>query len=587
MPQNNSKLEYNAVCEFDGKSSERRAMFFASAIDISLWSGIPQKMMLDGGDSAETIGFQRIENTNRIEQIKSFYSEPKNISYNPILCAVRSPADNLVKFESDGAGEVKNSSLGKIEVTISPLHDKSFAELFGMLRSSLDERLGSDLDNAQPSEQYIANLKRSLFDDENGDEEVISDIGDELESGSDTDGVPAVESHLIEFRRAIAARERLCIEGAAGSRSEFAGFTKDRLISFLLPVVLVDGQHRLRGAIAAANDALASDAMQQRQLETYEELKKDYAGAELQKKIDEAKLQLLREVSPVLAVSLLLDAEPAEQVFQFVVVNQKSVPVGKALLGTIVSTTLTEAELEKVRARLVNAGIPLENSRAMTKLVIDPESPFHNKVDRGLKKESSAELLQWTVFSGLVQIVRTLQGAKLYHEDRGLDYASFWREAFLVQSPVVADYLDQGYSTAIEFWASENGPWEDFFIKFFSSVRDNLANINSEEAHNYWGKPKSSNIFNKVYLNILLADFFEYLYSKEVILPSTDEVPNLVNLWLAGATDDFFSRSWNLRNIKKDATATKKTWSSLWYNYRRAPSALKKLPMVKAFSDGR
>ncbi|WP_220186816.1 hypothetical protein, partial [Pseudomonas aeruginosa] len=93
--------------------------------------------------------------------------------------------------------------------------------------------------------------------------------------------------------------------------------------------------------------------------------------------------------------------------------------------------------------------------------------------------------------------------------------------------------------------------------------------------------------FNKVYLNILLADFFEYLYSKEVRLNSTNELESLVDAWLSGASSDFFAKSWNLKNIKKDSTATKKNWSALWYNYSRAPSMLKKVPSIKSFSDGR
>jgi hypothetical protein len=590
MFKDNEKLSYKAVCESDHGSSGRRAMFFASAVDIAQWSGIPQKMMLEGVDSAETIGFQRVESLARIEQIKSFYSEPKNVSYNPILCAVRAPAEKFVSFLPVDAGLLSTSQVGEIEITLQKLEEKPFSELFGMLKKSLDERLGDDVEGAEPSEQYIANLKRSLYvDDQDEDEEFdeLDELDEESDAISETDGVPAVESHLIDFRKAIAAREQLCIGGAAGTAKEFAGFTKDRLISFLLPVVLVDGQHRLRGAIAAARAALDTEPLKSRQYDTYEELAAEFQGVELEHKVNEKKFELLREASPILAVSLLLDAEPAEQVFQFVVVNQKSVPVGKALLGTIVSTTLTENELEKVRVRLINAGIPLENSRAMTKLVIDPESPFYNKVDRGLKKELSAELLQWTVFSGLVQIVRSLQGAKLYHEDRGLDYASFWRETYLSQSPIAGEYERRGFNSVIDYWGSEGGPWEEFFINFFKAVRDNLANVSSDEASNYWGKPKSSNIFNKVYLNILLADFFEFLYSKEIVLNSIDEISSLVQVWLSGASDDFFAKSWNLRNIKKDSTATKKNWSALWYNYRRAPSALKKLPAVKAFSEGR
>ena len=67
---------------------------------------------------------------------------------------------------------------------------------------------------------------------------------------------------------------------------------------------------------------------------------------------------MLASCSRRLPISLLLDDSPEEHVFQFVVVNQKATPIGRALLGTIVSTSLTAEELDKVAQRLTQAGIP-------------------------------------------------------------------------------------------------------------------------------------------------------------------------------------------------------------------------------------
>lgn len=583
-----SPYSYKAVCDLDSFTNKRRAMFFASAVDISLWSGIPQKMILDGGDGAETIGFQRVESLSRVNDIRKFYTQRENSSPNPILCAVRSPADGAVLFEALENDGINNSKNGIINISLARLEKKDFTELFGMLRQALDARIIEEADKSAPSEAEINTLKRSLYkgDEDTEDFDLLNSAQDEQESSSfEADEVPSIESHIVNFRKAIAIREILCQQGAADGLGEFAGFTKDRLISFLLPIVLVDGQHRLRGALAAAHEALETEEMQEKQAAIFNGLNLKYTGMQLDAELEAEKLKLLRSVSPVLPISLLLDADPAEQVFQFVVVNQKSVPVGKALLGTIVSTTLTENELDIVRTRLTSAGIPLENSRAMTKLVVDPCSPFYEKVDRGLKKELSANLLQWTVFSGLVQIVRTLQGARFYHEDRGLDYALCWKETYLPESGIASKYQEAGFSSPAQYWASNDGPWEEFFLSFFSEVKKRLANSDSEEADNYWGKPKDSNIFNKVYLNILLTDFFEYLYTKEVKIASKDEMPEIVESWLSGASSDYFSRNWSLKNVKKDSTATKKTWSALWHNYRRTPEFLKKLPTTKSFTQ--
>lgn len=575
---------YEAVCETNPATQKRRTMFFAPAVDISIWSGIPQKMIIEGESGTETIGFQRVENPTRVSDIKTFYLDPQNTSPNPILCAVKSPESGTVSFsplkQTDG-----NNKLGLLNITLENFKEKSLAELFKMLRESLDERI-EDLEQAKPTEQEIDNFKRSLVKDsvENEDNELnLSEeaIVDLETNNVDQNEIPTIESHIVAFRKAIALREVLCAESTTAESDEFAGFTKDRLISFLLPVVLVDGQHRLRGALEAARAALLTPEAQEKQAEIYNSLSEIYSGKELEDKLEEEKLKLLRSASPMIPISLLLDADPAEQVFQFVVVNQKSVPVGKALLGTIVSTTLSESELDKVRGRLNNAGIQLENSRAITKLVVSPTSPFYNKVDRGLQKEVS-ELLQWNVLLGLIQIVRNLKGARLYHEERGSDYANFWKETLLDRSKITDDYADYGHDDRYKYWSSENGPWEVVFKNFFSAVKEKLANSTSEESHNYWGRPISSNIFNKVYLNILLADFFHFLYSKDQPIDSAEQIYELVDNWLAGVSTDYFSKPWQLSD-KKDSTTIKKKWSQLWHNYRITPTSMKRVPQGRQF----
>ncbi len=59
--------------------------------------------------------------------------------------------------------------------------------------------------------------------------------------------------------------------------------------------------------------------------------------------------------------------------------------------------------------RLSDAGIALEDSRAIASLTRDPASPFFNLVERGLTTEGR-HLLSWPIFSGLVRIFRDLQG---------------------------------------------------------------------------------------------------------------------------------------------------------------------------------
>jgi len=87
----------------------------------------------------------------------------------------------------------------------------------------------------------------------------------------------------------------------------------------------------LKSAEARAEQQLSSDEIQKR-LESEENI-----GAITD--------ELVSRNTRLLPVSLLMNPNLEEHVFQFVVVNQKATPVGKALLGTIVATSLTESEL--------------------------------------------------------------------------------------------------------------------------------------------------------------------------------------------------------------------------------------------------
>ncbi|PLZ99955.1 hypothetical protein CEN50_05380 [Fischerella thermalis CCMEE 5268] len=56
---------------------------------------------------------------------------------------------------------------------------------------------------------------------------------------------------------------------------------------------------------------------------------------------EDAQRRIEADVARKLPVSLLMSNDPAEQVFQFVVVNQKATPTKTSLLGTIISTSLS------------------------------------------------------------------------------------------------------------------------------------------------------------------------------------------------------------------------------------------------------
>lgn len=563
-------FRYKAIRVQQTNSDKLLAMFSAPATEIDAWAGVPQKKRFGTGE--ETAGFQREINSKRLKDLRAFYVEQDNIIQNPLLCATRDIALSTVRFEPDAGAESADVSVGDIVIEIPNFAALDFEEILGRVRDFIENRV-PELAEREPDPAVLATLKAraarvgqfSQDDAESDDatEEDASESASEANGNEDAAAVLFEESHIIDFWQEIAARHELVklidepLEG-----DEFLGFTKEALLSYLRPVVLVDGQHRLRGALEAAKASLNDPSIQ-------EEVERRITEGDAPEAIEGA---ILRREARRLPVSMLLSSDPAEQVFQFVVVNQKATPIGRALLGTIVSTSLSNDEMGTVAGRLKNAGIQLEESQAITYLARHPDSPFRGLVERGLAGDDK-DLLQWNVFASLIYIFRHLRGGNLYDQPRN-DYADIWRRRHLESSDIIAGYESQGHETPYEYWYQLNGPWRQVFIRFWTKIRDVFGNTTDRDKHNYWGRTRSSNLFNKVSLTILTADFFQWLVETSNTLNSTEHVDELVDRWLEHVNTGYFDKDWHLAGTKKDSPGIRKRWAELWTQYRKGGGSL-------------
>ena len=121
-----------------------------------------------------------------------------------------------------------------------------------------------------------------------------------------------------------------------------------------------------------------------------------------------------------------------------------------------------------------------------------------------------------------------------------------------------------------EYWSKLDGPWRDVFIAFWTDVRDVFGNTEDPEKHNYWGRPRDSNLFNKISLTILAADFFQFLVETRTKLGSAEEVTDLVHSWLENVNPGYFDKNWELRGVKKDSVGIRNQWASIWSEYRKS-----------------
>lgn len=562
-----SKFEYKAVRIRQTETGDYLVLFAAPATQIDLWVGIPQKKQL--ADQGETTGFQREENPTRIKELKKFYQNEKNIIQNPLLCARRGSKVGTVTFElAEQTTENEYIEHGIISIDVEPLENKSLLELLELVKEHLESRVES-LKTSQVPDQLLYRLKARAkvqadeTDEQDEDDETADPEIENVESAADE--VAAVfsdESHILDFWIEIAARAAILKDlGDSFTNSEFEGFSKDAMISFLRPIVLVDGQHRLRGAISAAQELAKSDA---NKTEIENRIIKKEEPTVIQRDIE-------TRISRKLPISLLMSEDPAEQVFQFVVVNQKAVPIGKALLGTIVSTSLSNDEIQRVSQRLGDAGIELDESRVVAYLTRSADSPFYNLVEKGLASDNK-DLLPWSVLRSLATIFQNLRGGRLFHSK--IDYAAKWEREYLEDSSIISDWSAKGYERAFDYWSSADGPWRDVFVAFWTAVRDRLADASDDGAKNHWGAARNSQIFNKISLTILAADFFQFLCDRAKNISDAEAIPEIVDEWLSGVAQNYFSRDWSLSGVKKDSTGIRNRWSKLWVEYRKDPIRL-------------
>lgn len=555
---------YSALRLEQTEDSTPLLFFAAPATEIESWSGIVQRQRV-GGD--ETIGFQREENRKRIGELTAFYREHRNVIQNPLLCASR----DLGKCTFTPSGE--DPAVGALTIEWEDLSAKPLIDLLRELKAMLEQRL-PDVAGQEPNEDVISRLKQQASEvhglvepEDDEDAEDAEELGeDEASDGSADEVLFTEETHLYDFWEEVAGRVRVLEQiGGGFSGDEFLGFTRSAVEAYVRPVVVVDGQHRLLGAIEAARQRLNGD-------EGQEEAEKRVLAGEDAEDVEKV---LLAKYARRLPVSLLLSESPEEHVFQFVVVNQKATPIGRALLGTIVSTSLTNQELSEVSKRLTQAGIPLESARAIAYLTRNPDSPFYDLVQRGLTDDDK-DLLPWSVLGSLVAILQRLKGGQLFGQK--VDYADLWRRRSLLASGLVggATNLDDAFAE----WSKPDGAWRGVFLRFWSDVRDKLAVTDDDEAGNYWGRPRVSNLFNKISLTILAADFFQFLTDRGYTLDSEDDVGTYVEEWLTGVKPTYFARDWKLDGVKKDSVGTRNQWADLWVEYRKDPQAV---PRASAF----
>jgi len=566
-------IRYQQLPSASGSSETREIVCLVAPSDeILQWAGIPRKAAAlvgsEAGDVVELHGYQREQNPARVRQLIKFFQSPENVIPTSILLARR--FSESVSFKANAPawdfGGIK-AQPGVVEIVPPLSRDMPMRELFARLADILLSRhppLEAIDMKTLPVGMWQERIVSAASEDEravltgvvpttlSSTPEDAQETGataqeDEADDGERSAVDPySPDLHIEDFYREIRLRQILCERlPFLDKRDDVLGISRVTLLDYLAPVTVVDGQHRLLGSCEAVNRAAAEH------LGTPEAQARVVAG----ESADEISREYVRQNRRIFSATLLLDSSWAEHVFQFVVVNQKVKPISKALLSSIISTSLSSHEIERIQDRLERAGIEIDDYRIMGILTESEKSPFKGLVRKGFRAESSDERqkLDWPVLNNLAADFRSMRGLVPYDRKVDGDVSILWKKK-LLQSEMIQQHAKEAGLSAEEAWDHPlRGLWLRVFLAFWSKVRDTLAD--NTDPRTAWGAdPAKSNIFNGATMRTMLADFVDYANDKDVPLSSPEDLEKTIDEYLGKLRTAFFNREWSFVGNRVDKT---------------------------------
>src|SRR6185437_7827085 len=215
----------------------------------------------------------------------------------------------------------------------------------------------------------------------------------------------------------------------------------------------------------------------------------------------------------------------AEQVFQFYVLNSKARPLKPTELRRIISTSLTNAEIDQLYGRFLAAGIEAEEARWTHELNTDPASPFRMRIDFGYDEPGA--VIPENVAD---QVVRAFMKMPMGKYRQLID-------------PLGDRWTDTNNRLELFFW-------------FWTAIKEVYATA--------WGcaeaeadEGKKHQLFMKVALltlqTFLLNRFVTALPYRNPADPpplsTQEEVRKMVKSTLTNLPADFFEKEWKLKQI--------------------------------------
>jgi hypothetical protein len=446
-------------------------LFVAPAEQLRQWGGVPTKT------SRFMRGFQRAQSDAHWQEISAFFEQAGNISPTAIVVAFRPGTASVKKVALGGIdwlrddATIDSSNAVVIEIDVPDYSTATIDDL----AAAVKEQLAS----------YVALPPEEPEDDSDGSDAESDAAEDPTTSASEDGDLQIYQSHLRGFVDFLSGSEELA---AAKADPDATAELRHTLLDLLKPGTVVDGQHRMLGA------------------------------SYLERGIP----------FPVVA---LLDASYAEQVFQFVVINQKAKPIKAEFLSAIISSSLSPEDIKALGTRLEQAGIDTEATAIMDRLQFDQSSPFNGMID--FKVPGAGGFLS---YKGMLTLARRWK--KLMTHDVDVTSSMLFKQSFQNLSEA------RTYAERRREW--NEGLWFDYFRAFWAKVQDKLS-IRTEMPH-LWSE--NSNLIKIVTMQEMQNTFLSWLYRGMHEFTDQKEFESKVDLFLQNLRPDFFVRDWKLPSLQ-------------------------------------
>lgn len=229
----------------------------------------------------------------------------------------------------------------------------------------------------------------------------------------------------------------------------------------------------------------------------------------------------------------------AEQVFQFTVVNYTAKGIPDQFITANAALSLTAAELQNLEVRLQQAGVKVIEYELMRIINFDASSPFRDLVSLSPTKRD--DLIGYRT---MVQIGKA------------------W---YLGKDNAVRQIIDNLYpdlkgkknsKNRLHQWKAED--WGYFFKDFWTCVRDQFADKQTEEGHSLWTVGKS-NLMVAVVLQQLQQQFLTNLAAQDesffevsaddALDAMRSKVKKRAQTFLGYFSPEMFGRKWKMSQL--------------------------------------